>query len=315
MQELFNYKNVFFDSMSDYGINQINEREYCQVLFRNLESKLSGLFQTVNFFVLFSHNPEVVPESVHINFENKVLVWFSEESGKFPEYLSNHYHLIFKSYIQEERLNIYSNPLGYVNEFQKVLRGRSDKSTTLFFSGNLNSYRREIYELFFFRKFSFLVNLKKISLYISKLFFVQFKIKNLSSKKDSSFILFSNGFKSGLPYSKYITIMEGSKYVLCPRGFESNETFRHFEALHNDCIIISGRMPSVDVYHGHPFLIYESVDELKDIIDEITNRKYDEPYLLEMHRDFYKRKLSIESTSARIAAICSSRFNVFNHCN
>lgn len=309
MQELFNYKNVFYDSKSDYNIDQINEREYCRSIFTHLKSQLQDNFRHFQFFILFSHDPAVIPESCHVAHNKKVLLWFSEESGEFPIHLSKYYALIFKSYIQTESLNIYTNPLGYVNEFEKYSKGNKIKCNNLFFSGNLNKYRIEIYELFAYRKYRFLRMFRMKFGSLAKLLFFRMKIRNLSIQQEKTFIFFSNGFKSGLAYPEYVKQLGNSRFVLCPKGFQSNETFRHIEALHFGCIVISGVMPDVSIYNNHPFITYKNVQELDIVLNNIKTHKYDEKDLVTRHIAFYKQKLSIESASSYISNNCRNCIN------
>jgi hypothetical protein len=306
MHLIFDHENVYLDSKSEYDINSVNERLYLKSLFAKIEQQLGDDFKSFDFYVLFSADSAVIPESTQITKKNKVLFWFSDESGEFPSHLTEHYSSIFKSYIKKESLNVYSNPLGYVNEFEEA-GGRTvvNKDINVFFSGNLNKNRIGIYELLFFRKFKALKFLKILPRQFLKVLFKTLTTKNVS--KDKDVLLFSAGFKSGLVYKTYYNYLLRSKFILCPKGFKSAETFRHIEALHSGSIVISEKMPDVPIYANNPFITYSSYSELNEILDKITNNEYDEAKLAERHKAFYKSNLEVHAVAARIAKICKAQ--------
>ncbi len=305
MKSIFNYSNVFLDSKSEYTIYEVNERNYLEKLFRLLETVLSTNFKKHQFFVLFSHNPMVIPASSTIEHSHKVLFWFSEESGKMPSHLRCQYKVIFKSYIQSESGNIYSNPLGYVNEFESVAsRNLYAKDIALFFSGNLNANRYDLYRMFFYRKYPALKFLKVIPCLVPGLFFFKLNYFNLSSVVDKAIVFFAKGFKNGLSYSRYMNYLQRSKFVICPTGFQSNETFRHIEALACGCIIISGPMPNVSIYEGNPFIIYQSISDLKNILERIKLRAFDEIELTMKCHSYFIERLSVNAFASRVGEIC-----------
>lgn len=305
MKSIFNYSNVFIDPKSNYSIEEVNERNYLYKLFSLLEKALGSDFLEYKFFVLFSHDPMAIPMSSNINHPKKILFWFSEESGMNPSHLSSQFKIIFKSYIHCESGNIYSNPLGYVNEFG--IFGRSNISTkeiTLFFSGNLNSNRRDLYRYFFFRKYPIFWFLKYFPSLVPGFFFTKFNLTNLSTAIDRVIIYFSKGFKSGLSYHRYVSYLQKSKFVICPTGFLSNETFRHIEASAFGCVLISGPLPDVSIYKDHPFLVYKSINDLENIIHRIKMGEVDEKELATKSQSFFLKRFSVSSVAARVAEIC-----------
>jgi hypothetical protein len=305
MNLMFDYVNVYWDLKSNYDQNTINERSYLKNLFLKLERLLGPDFKKFDFYILFSHNSEIIPDSSGIEKKNKILFWFSDESGSFPEHLTGKYNLIFKSYVKKELLNVFSNPLGYVNEFEDNCDQIADqKDINVFFSGCLSDSRVRLYRALFFRKYKYSNFLKVLPYRTFKTIFKIFKINDLS--KDNSVFLFSSKFKSGLGYKQYYDYILRSKFVLCPRGFESTETFRHTEALHAGCIVISEKMPDVPIYDNHPFIVYNNFDELNKILDKVANNEYDEKELIETHKTFYNSKLNVDSIAHRITEICKA---------
>lgn len=300
---LFNYKNVYLDQPADHDLETIVERKYISELFVRLEKNLEEKFSEFEFHVLFSHNPSVIPVSYYSQSKNKVLFWFSDESGVFPSHLVNNYTIIFKSHIQEESLNVYSNPLGYVNEFDSEKNTKIvKKDIDIFFAGNLNGNRRELYRVLFFRKFKFLKFLELFPNKILNRLLRILNVRNLSYR--NNFFFFSSAFKSGLRYNEYYHYLLRSKFIICPRGFYRSETFRHYESLHTGGIIISEEMPNVSIYKDNPFLVYRNKSELNKILSKIEREEYDETMLKESHRRFYCNNFNSNTVSLKISDIC-----------
>ncbi len=305
---MFNYEHVYLDSNSDYDLNAVNEREYLKEMFSKLEQKLGNKFTEFVFYILFSHNASVIPNSFKSQQKNKVLFWFSEETGAFPDHLIDNYGLIFKSYILNERLNVYSIPCGYVNEFADQRDKKSKKKDiNIFFSGNLNDNRIKLYDLLFFKKFKFLRLLKIFPDKILIRLFRFFDLKNLSKKSNT--FLFSDEFKSGLGYEEYFKFLLRSNFVLCPKGFYSTETFRHIEALHAGGVIISEKMPTVSIYKDNPFITYNNYSELKQIFKKIEKNELDIKGLSESHKTFYDSNLKTDAAARRISEICKNHLH------
>lgn len=305
MQNFLKYKNVFIDSASEFSLEQVNEKSYLKSLFRLLEDMFSEKFNSFQFYVLFSRYVGTIPDSNSIQHPNKILLWFSEESGELPVHISDNYKVVFKSYLTAEGQNIFSNPLGYVNEFETIERAnQANKDIRLFFAGNLNHNRRELYDMFFFQKFPYLRMLKFLPYSISGLFFNRLGIRNLSIKRKKFVIFFFDGFKRGLDYKTYSNLLSRSQFVLCPRGFISTETFRHAEASSNNCIVISERLPNIRIYEDHPFIQYGSYKELGSILDKISNESLDTKSLAKKNAGFYQKRLHIKAVAQYIFEKC-----------
>jgi hypothetical protein len=296
------YKNVLFDSASNYNFIEVNEREYCLKLFDLISIELGEKFSDFTFYILFSHNSNVVPFSKDILIENKILFWFSEETGKIPSHISNNYTYIFKSYIEHEHGNIFSNPLGRVNEYYLTESIDTYKNTKLFFSGNLNLNRYKIYDLVLRLKFPIISNYRFIFRILRKIY--RHRFLNLDSGKIK--FMFTNGFKQGMNYSYYIEEIKKSYFVFCPKGFFSPETFRHYEAISYSCILISEVLPNTPEYKDAPFIFYNSVSQLEQIFNNIIENKYNIPKLSQQHKDFYLSKIHINTFVDKIKNILIS---------
>lgn len=304
MPAVFGYANVFWDTASDYSLAQVNERVYLTQFFFALKEKMGGEFQKFAFYLLFSHNPLVAPHSAIIDSANKVLFWFSDESGAEPQHLFKNYQFIFKSYLQLEKGNCFANTLGFVNEGNDLTNTETPKSINIFFAGNLNVNREQLYHQLFLKKFPGYSWTSWLPRFVIRKLIMYWRRRHLNLSEDNSVFLFSNGFKSGLDYQQYRDYLSRSRYVLCPRGFESAETFRHFEALAAGCLVISEPLPQNSLYPEPPFLFYNTLNDLLAIFRKIESSEVDEDDLRERHKAFYESHASVGANAKRVGNIC-----------
>ena len=308
---IFGYPNVYFDSASEYNLSSVHERVYINNLTCELERILKAEFFDFDFYFLFAHNSMVTPSSLRIQRRNKILIWFGDESGHFPARLSDHYRVIFKSYITKEDGNIYLNPVGYINEFNRVTPGSVKKDIKVFFSGNLNSNRLGLYRMLLLRKGRFMLFFNLIPRRLSLKLLRKFKHRMKTNLGNHEFVfLFSHRWKSGLEYQKYQNYLVRSTFSLCPKGFYSSETFRHLESMNAGCIVISEKMPEVLIYRDHPFLIYNNLQELEEILRKIERSEFNEPDLIQRHQLYYQKFFTMSAIASRIAEICLTYKNV-----
>ncbi len=85
----------------------------------------------------------------------------------------------------------------------------------------------------------------------------------------NAFINFTDGFRRGLAPQAYGRLLELSQVALCPKGFQSPETFRHFEATRAGCVVLSEPLPANSLYERAPFLFYRDPQTLFDTLDAI----------------------------------------------
>jgi hypothetical protein len=311
LDPLSSYTNVFFDTASKYELSAIHDRLYLFDLLMHLQKELKDDFLRFNFFILSAHNPGIIPASAALTTENKVLIWFGDESGIFPDHLRQYYLVIFKSYLKREEPGIYANHLGYVNEFKGIAEDTHTKDIDVFFSGNRNNNRLNLYIQLLARKYAVFGALWLIPVKYRSKIVRRLKLMNVSSKK--AVYLFSVGWKGGLLYAEYFNYLRRSKFVLCPRGFERTETFRHIESLHAGCIVISEPLPDISLYKNHPFLTYTNPSGLTRILDDIGKGKYDVTALQEQHLAFYRERLTVQAVAARMASNCRAHLDIPNN--
>jgi len=235
---------------------------------------------------------------------NKVLIWFSDESGRQPDHIRNNYRIIFKNYVQQESGNVFANALGYINEYEEENKDVIQKDISVFFAGNLNQNRFPLYRMLLLQRYPFLRVLNILPQQVSRRIIHLIKHKILDLSSGDTVFCFSRGFRSGLRYSDYFKLLLRSQYVIAPRGFESSETFRHFEALSAGCILISEPMPATSLYPDPPFLMFKTMGELQEILKKLERGQYDEERLVQSHKRFFESHLTVEASARRMAKIC-----------
>jgi hypothetical protein len=221
-------------------------------------------------WVIYSANntdgPEPPPHP-----EKTVLLYISDETMRIPEHLSPHFKAIFKCYIPVDRQgNIFSMPLGYVKGRKKIEQTPIEtRPFNVFFSGNLNENRFPLYQHFNWFK------LMPTWLFTR----VYYRVKNrlnfdYSNYFPNSYIRFTHGFNTGLNAEQYTHYLYNSKIIICPKGFTSAETFRHYEALQAGSIVLSQKLPDTYYYKGGPFVQLNSWREMdKAVMDLIKDPK------------------------------------------
>jgi hypothetical protein len=249
--------------------------------FLALNQAMPNNFKKYYFFVLWSPNSDITPESLYYETDKKkVLIFISDESGKIPYNLSPYYFAIFKMYLQLDKFsvhNIFNFPLCCVKDVPELSNVPfENRKYSVFFSGNLNRDRMPLYLTlllghfpnFLLRCFRFLISIKILK---NILLVVKSKFDN---KFSNSYIYFTNGFAKGIPPDEYGKIIANSKIVLCPRGFNSPECFRHYEAMRAGCVIISEKLPKTYFYKESPIIQIDNWNEgLKITFDLINNEK------------------------------------------
>jgi hypothetical protein len=250
--------NIILDGASAYKWEVLNETVFLTKFFECLRESMGAEFFSYTFYILSSHDPEILPQSAADASRRKILFFISDESSSVPVALQSHYLAIFKSYLPHELpgSNIFPFNIGYVRDVPEIMpKPIQSRANNVFFSGNMNNNRfplyRELHPI-----------LKRLPYRIAKALFygMQRGRRHLSKETDfgasfpKSYIRFTDGFKHGLSPESYGRMLYDSKIVLCPRGFSSSETFRHMEALRAGAIVISERLPDTHFYRGSPIV-------------------------------------------------------------
>jgi hypothetical protein len=190
--------------------------------------------------------------------KSKVLIYVSDETSSIPLELGRHCVAIFKAYLPQEfpEQRLYALPLGYVRgvpAYDSI--PLIQRRTNVFFSGTIHRSRASFGQT--------LVYLAGKSKHRTEL-----KNPDLTPtpSRDSgilydwscafpdSYICITTGFSKGLNRTSYGAKLCDSKIALCPGGWQSSETFRHYEAMRAGCIVISDRLPDTRLYRNSPII-------------------------------------------------------------
>ncbi len=254
--------NVHYDAHSTLTIDRFIESEYVLGVLDALRDRMGESFDSYSFHVFNCEDPSIRPASMDDPHPRKVLIYVADEKGTIPLELAQHYVAIFKGYLPDDRLpgNIFPLALGYVNGVTNgTTLPASGRELDVFFSGNLNRDRMTLY-----REFSML---RIVPEQLVRACITHPRMRNIvrlifgtdfSRAFERGYICFTRNFGDGLSRAAYSEKLNNAKIALCPRGFHSAETFRHFEAARAGCVIICERLPDNTLYRGAPVLEVDS---------------------------------------------------------
>jgi hypothetical protein len=277
MQKIGNFDNVFNDSNSQTKFENLNERDFLIHFFNALSEELKEIFQNYCFYVFSTHDTSVLPASKDNNFDvdKSILFYISEETSYVPELLRPYFKTIFKSYLLcEPGGNIHSFTLGHINDVifpTDKLPSIENRQINLFFSGNLQKNRSDLYRQFTILRFIPLIILTNLIRGPLRNIFLKLFGSNYSSDEKRFKIQFTNGFMKGYSKAEYKDFLLQTKVLLCPKGSVSTETFRLFEGLNAGCIVVSEKLPVLDIYRDVPVIQINSWKEGLKKIDEILS--------------------------------------------
>jgi hypothetical protein len=310
--KLFGLSNVTFEDESDYSFEELNESKFIKLLINEIRNILGDRFDDFEFFI-FSRNhraknkgpktdhDSIPPSGELTSDKKKILLYFSDEKGLDPSHFSDRYLAIFKSYIGINAIakNVFPLALGYVNavpEFpQKSIK---DRNYNVFFRGNLNMNRINLYKIF--SKWGFFLPSERL---LTHDYYQKFLLKlgnDFSSFFSKSIIIFNKGFKSGFSPIKYGEVLANSKIVLCPKGYTMTECFRHFEAMRAGCVIISEILPDTPFYYNSPIIQVNNWNEGIALAKDLLK---DQNKLEKIHQQtvkWWKEKCSENATAIYI---------------
>jgi len=140
--------NIILDGASAYKWEVLNETVFLTKFFECLRESMGAEFFSYTFYILSSHDPEILPQSAADASRRKILFFISDESPSVPVALQSHYLAIFKSYLPHELpgSNIFPFNIGYVRDVPEIMpKPIQSRANNVFFSGNMNNNRFPLY--------------------------------------------------------------------------------------------------------------------------------------------------------------------------
>ena len=283
---MFGYNNVYYDKNSVYCVDSIHEYDFLREIFNNLRSDFN-LFENFDFYIYTQHNTNILPESCY-NSGSKILIYLSNETNsQLPSEVINNYKFIFKSHLDKSLFkdinNLYYLPLGYSKFVPKLpIKNITERKYNLFFSGNLNINRINVYN----------ETLKNKAFY-----------ENINS-----YIKFTDGFAKGLSPEEYANVLNESKIVLSPRGFITTDCFRTYEAMRQGCIVISDKLFDEEIFNNSPIIQIKDWSDLSYIANYIISNEDFINRLSNNTIQYYENIFSGKGVSKYIVDIINSRY-------
>lgn len=275
------------------------EREYIDGLFRHLRCILGSQFDEYEFLVwsgLQEPEPHHFPSADRAR---RVLVYLSDEYGSYPEHLLAEFAAIFKCYLpREESKRLISLPLGYVSGVPKgEVTPINARQYNVFFSGFAQQSRMEFLDVLV----HLAGGLKRVVAPSQGNSFSD-SILDMSAAFPNSYIQLTRRFAHGLDRSRYGQLLGEAKIALCPCGWKSAETFRHFEAMRAGCIVMSSPLPPTRLYEGSPIIQLKDWRQLESTVRSLLSNPEEMERIQELTLEWWNRVCSEEAVASFMAA-------------
>lgn len=276
--------------------------------FTALQSNMGASFEDWNFVVHHRVQGERhgAPVTIPKGNDQSVLFLLCDERERFPLEQVPGYRWVFRSYLNhhDPASRVHPFPIGYQNavglanpipfEHRKV---------SVFFSGNLNRNRVDLYRQF--RPIPFLPKRNLQSRHMKELVlrFIHRAVpqRNFNHRFPGSILSFTEGFMQGLPQDHYAKTLANTRIAICPPGFVSNETIRHWEAMKMGCVIITSPLPSNRFYRGSPMIVLQKWADLMPVLENLLQ---DPVEMMQRHiatRDWWNKVCCEEAVASYVA--------------
>ena len=264
-------------------------------LFNILKKKLKGFKKYL--FVVYGNNGNDLPLSRHIQHDNKVLIWRSNENklNRVNELKKNYKHIFTNYYFDNN--NSTSLQLGYHTQTKnKTIIPIKERLFNISFTGCLNRNRISLV--------SILTNIKTKWLSLGMLFNKKLTLKIINGivkwKYPNDYYQFNDGFNNGLNEEDYNFILKNTKIALCPKGWVNTETFRLYESMKWGCVVISEELPERSYYKDIPIIKVNNWSEGVRIANELIKDTNELEKLSKQNIQYYKNNLSPEASAELI---------------
>jgi len=287
------------------------ETVFLQRVFAALRERMGDGFAKLTFVVHRRGSGEFAGKPIRLDpgGPDRVLIVISDEREVFPceEFLS--YRAVFRAYgaPMGGGSKIHAFPVGYLNAVGGAqVIDFEERHNTVFFSGYLNRNRIDLYKQF--RQVWWLpkknLSRNRYLREISRRAIEKFtKERSFPGAIPGGHIAFTEWFGTGIVPEEYARILADTKLAICPPGFVSHETIRHWEAMRLGCVVISAPLPPNRFYKDSPILQLQDWSELKPLLAELLAHP---DRLLALHRDtvdWWNRVCSEQAVAKYMAEI------------
>jgi len=255
-------------------LDAYGETVFLQRLFSALAERMLSDFHRFTFVVHRWSYHEKKGASIDLlpGDATKVLIVLADEREAFPAEDFSSYRAVFRAYGAPtgEKSKIHPFPVGYHKAAGKAEPVDFEKRrNSVFFSGYLNRNRLDLY-----KQFRPVWWLPKRNLphntYVREV--ARRAVEKLTKERDfpdavrSGRIAFTEWFGKGLAPDEYARTLADTKIAICPPGFISHETIRHWESMRLGCVVISAPLPPNRFYKDSPIIQLDDWSQLKPLL-------------------------------------------------
>ena len=284
------------------------ERVFLQRVFRSLQERMGDDFHRFTFVVHRRVFGEFAGEPIKLDRggAGRVLIVIADEREVFPVEEYQDYQHVFRAYGNPDGSICNAFPVGYHNAAGIAEPVDFDqREISVFFSGYLNRNRLDLYKQF--RPVWWLPKGNLRSRYVKEL--ARRAIERFTNERSfpdaiaGGKIAFTEWFGKGLPPEEYAKTLADTKITLCPPGFVSHETLRHWKAMRLGCVVISAPLPANRFYKNSPIIQLKDWSELKPVLADLLA---DPARLRELHEatvNWWNSRCSEDAVADQIASI------------
>jgi len=262
----------FESSINHYA--DLLERDYLESLYKHLQAEMGSRINDYDFVLWSNMGEQDSPVSIALTGRKpKVLLHISDETSSAPFHLTHNFAAIFKCFLLREfpEHKIFALPLGYASSVPNLpVLPMSERKYNVCFLGCPQKNRMQfsvVLSKLVGRAYRDSMRNGKIpqpAVGIHQGFVCDF-----SEAFPNSYIRFTSGFSKGLDRVSYGAILRDSKIALCPGGWKSNETYRHFEAMRAGCVLISDPLPETRLYRDAPIIRITNWQRLEETVSQL----------------------------------------------
>jgi len=305
------FKNVLHE---DLGIDWVKllEATYLERFFESLREYMGESFEQFRFLII-NKNSRWSRIDPPIRGKDVVLLWLGDEEGTIPHELSGDFRLILKSYwpISESLGNMHPFPLcGSSAVLEKDPVPIEERKTWVFFSGNLNANRVDFYRQFIpwggFPPGNLPLLARKLIALGLGTRPGRLLPRDFSASFPDSVIRFTGGFAQGYPIGEFAARLAEARIAICPPGFTSPETIRHFEAMSHGCVVLSARLPTNVLYRASPVIEIEKWSSLHSVLADMLNHPSRLAEISQSTYEWWNRVLSPKAMAIRTTRLLTS---------